>query len=641
MAAGSIEAPKGSWLLRRLALGLFYLTVLALGIGAPLVSLPPPEGGVDLDRAVFRPLEDPDRPAAAAEEPVSLPHSFRVPGAGRFGGGVYRLEFDYSPDGSEPWSLLIPNYSGRILVRVNDTLLYDSDWTHSGKITTLIWPDIVAIPEPVLKIGTNLVEIRVVMLFGRSTYLGDLYAGPDSLLRPVYQQHRFLLVMLPQLLFAWQFAFSVMLLIFWAVRRSERSYVLYAGILFFNSMSNLVVIVPESLVHPLVMPLSNLAFSWVTALLVPFAFSFVNRPPPRASFLFAALPLGHNAAFLLLPPEGFHLLTWYVAVPVAVTLSCVALGVLFYAAFRQGNHGAHVILGATLLTLLMILHEAPILYGAAGKRLFLNPFSIPVFMMLSVISTVLMWRFAAALYAVDHFNQKLRREIAEAEAALRIGLAREQAQERAIALEAERSRLTRDLHDGLAGQLVSMVALSRRADASVGDFGAAARKALVDLRLVIASMAEVGDDPGMMLANFRDHIQPQLRSLGVTLDWQMHALPEGSGWSSSTALELFRLLQEATINAARHSGADRVRIEIRPTGDGVRVVVSDKGCGGAADRPGGYGLANMRRRARTIGARLVIESGAGGTAVILDLPRLTDEPASPARPVGIDAAAPG
>lgn len=168
-----------------------------------------------------------------------------------------------------------------------------------------------------------------------------------------------------------------------------------------------------------------------------------------------------------------------------------------------------------------------------------------------------------------------------------------------------------------------MVALSGRADADARDLGAAARRALADLRLVIASMAEVGDDPGMMLANFRDHIEPQLRALGITLDWWMHVLPEASGWSSSTVLELFRLLQEATINAARHSGADRVMIEISPTDGGVRVVVADRGKGGAADRPGGYGLANMRRRAQAIGARLAIDSYPGGTRVSVDLPSLT------------------
>lgn len=602
---------------------LFYLAVLTVGIGSRFFHLSPPQGGVPLDYALFQPLTDVGQPADVPETTVSLPHSMKVPGAGRFGGGLYRLEFTYSPDSSGPWSVLIPGYSGRILVRVNGALLYDSDWTHSGQSVTLIWPDIIPIPEPVLKDGTNTVDIQAVMLVGRKSYLGSLHAGPDALLRPVYQRHHFLLVMLPRLLFGWQIAFSMLLAIVWMVRRSEWSYILCAGILLFNSGSNLAFVIPESLASPLVMQLSNLSFSWVTALLVPFAFSFVKRRPPRTSLLLAALPLGTVGGFLLLPPGIFHILNWYVAVPVAMTLACCAVAVLLNAAFRHGNDGAHAILGATLLGFLMLSHEMPFLYGATGARLSINPFSIPVLMLLSVTSIVLVWRFAAALNAVDQFNAKLRREIAEAEAALRISLTREQTQERAIALEAERSRLTRDLHDGLAGQLVSMVALSGRADADARDLGTAARKALADLRLVIASMAEVGDDPGMMLANFRDHIEPQLRALGVALDWRMHALPEASGWSSSTVLELFRLLQEATINAARHSGAGRVMIEILPMDGGVRVVVADTGCGGAADRPGGYGLANMRRRAQAIGARLVIDSGPGGTRVIVDLPSRT------------------
>lgn len=51
------------------------------------------------------------------------------------------------------------------------------------------------------------------------------------------------------------------------------------------------------------------------------------------------------------------------------------------------------------------------------------------------------------------------------------------------------------------------------------------------------------------------------------------------------------------------------------------VVASMAEAGGATDRPGGYGLANMRRRAQVIGGRLAIASGPGGTRIPLDLPR--------------------
>ncbi|XEY17139.1 hypothetical protein ABMY26_08755 [Azospirillum sp. HJ39] len=51
------------------------------------------------------------------------------------------------------------------------------------------------------------------------------------------------------------------------------------------------------------------------------------------------------------------------------------------------------------------------------------------------------------------------------------------------------------------------------------------------------------------------------------------------------------------------------------------MVVADDGRCGASDRPGGYGLANMRRRALAIDARLAIVFGPGGSRIMLDLPR--------------------
>ena len=130
--------------------------------------------------------------------------------------------------------------------------------------------------------------------------------------------------------------------------------------------------------------------------------------------------------------------------------------------------------------------------------------------------------------------------------------------------------------------------------------------------LVVASLADVQGDLGMILANFRDQIEPQVRNLGVTLSWHMSDLPPIGALSASETLELFWLLREATLNAARHSGADRVCIEIRAIDHGARIVISDRGGGGAAARPGGQGLPNMHRRAQAIGGRLTIDSGSTG-----------------------------
>ena len=84
----------------------------------------------------------------------------------------------------------------------------------------------------------------------------------------------------------------------------------------------------------------------------------------------------------------------------------------------------------------------------------------------------------------------------------------------------------RDLHDGLGGQLVSIVALSEH-NAWEGDrIGNAARAALKDLRLVIDAMDDIDGDLMLALGAWRERTAAQLRSHGLPLEWRVLA-PEG------------------------------------------------------------------------------------------------------------------
>src|SRR4029079_13392416 len=88
----------------------------------------------------------------------------------------------------------------------------------------------------------------------------------------------------------------------------------------------------------------------------------------------------------------------------------------------------------------------------------------------------------------------------------------------------ERTRLMRDLHDGLGGQLVSIVALSERGHegATITD---AARAALKDLRLVIDSMDDIGGDLMLALGSWRERAAAQLRPHDIALDWRVGTPP--------------------------------------------------------------------------------------------------------------------
>src|SRR5690606_385721 len=171
---------------------------------------------------------------------------------------------------------------------------------------------------------------------------------------------------------------------------------------------------------------------------------------------------------------------------------------------------------------------------------------------------------------------------------------------RRASLSEERMRLKNNLHDVIDGELMSIVAMGERTtDPAARDITQACHRALTDLRLVVDSMEDVGDDLGMMLVAFRDRIDPQLRRSGIRLDWQVRDLPDLPGLSPATTLAIFRILQESVNNAVRHSGSKVVEVvssESLLPGHGVRLAVRDHGRGGAMLRRGHHGMDNMQRR---------------------------------------------
>lgn len=102
----------------------------------------------------------------------------------------------------------------------------------------------------------------------------------------------------------------------------------------------------------------------------------------------------------------------------------------------------------------------------------------------------------------------------------------------------------------------------------------------------------------------------------VDLDVEHEVLPE------QVAGELFRISQEAVINAGRHADASTVTVTLRRQREAVELRVADDGAGfeQAGPKPGHLGLAGMRERAELLGGRLDIETSADGTVVTARVP---------------------
>jgi signal transduction histidine kinase len=190
--------------------------------------------------------------------------------------------------------------------------------------------------------------------------------------------------------------------------------------------------------------------------------------------------------------------------------------------------------------------------------------------------------------------------------------------------------IARELHDEFGQILTAIGSMLGRAEKQVPE-GSALRG---DLR-------EVGEIAQAALDNVRglsQSLHPSLlEELGLesTIDWYLSTVENQLGVrveyehagapvrvDDTTAIHVYRVLQEAVSNVARHSGAKRAWVRLRNDPDTLALEVEDHGKGldpGTVRR--GLGLVAMRERAALVGGTLeVLKPRAGGTLVRLTVP---------------------
>ncbi|MDZ7653695.1 MAG: ATP-binding protein [Burkholderiaceae bacterium] len=240
-------------------------------------------------------------------------------------------------------------------------------------------------------------------------------------------------------------------------------------------------------------------------------------------------------------------------------------------------------------------------------------FATPV--VLGTAGWALLTRFVDTLNAAELLNVDLEAMVADRARELQAQFARVRELERGQVLAAERERLMRDMHDGLGGNLVSLLAMIEGGRSQPAELTSAVHGALDDMRLMVDSLDPVDDDLNVVLAMYRDRIAPRLRGAGVDLQWNIDLLPPLPGLSPARVLNVLRLLQEAVTNAVRHGRARRIEVDAAAGDGAVTIEVADDGCGfDPATVARGRGLRNMAHRAREAGADLNIDSRPGAGA---------------------------
>ncbi|MEU4113970.1 sensor histidine kinase [Kitasatospora sp. NPDC028055] len=326
----------------------------------------------------------------------------------------------------------------------------------------------------------------------------------------------------------------------------------------------------------------------------------VEVPPPGAP---AALRLGRLRLALAWRQLGYHLLIGPV-----LALCALAAGYVW---------GIALVLTTLYAWVWLLPPEAGLRGELAGLDVALTVFGVLLLVAapwLTTLTARLEVRAAQLLLGPNRAEKLERRveEIAESRAGL------------VDAVDAERRRIERDLHDGAQQRLTSLamnLGLARRTlrdcppDAMQVIVAAheEAQAAIDELRDLVRGLhPAVLEDRGLdaALSGIAARAPLPVR-LDVELSERIAPTVEAVAYFT---------VSEALTNVAKHARAEQVDVSVRTAGGVLRLVVSDDGVGGA-DASRGTGLTGLRQRAASVDGTLSVLSPLGGpTTITVELP---------------------
>jgi len=191
----------------------------------------------------------------------------------------------------------------------------------------------------------------------------------------------------------------------------------------------------------------------------------------------------------------------------------------------------------------------------------------------------------------------------------------------------EQQRIGQELHDGLGQELTGLGYLAATLCCDLKQHGAAeadmadqladgVERALEQARAIARGLVPVEIDAAGLLAALEQLTAESEARCGVACRLVCHEPPAFD--DTAKAAQLFRIVQEAVNNAARHARAKRITVEVKAGAGQAVFEVSDDGVGISPDgeRAGGMGLRIMHYRADVIGALLSVGAAPGGGTLV-------------------------
>ncbi len=533
------------------------------------------------------------------------------------------VNLDHTP--KQLWAILIPAVKMNAAVFLNGKLLGSGGRFSDPVARNWMRPLLFSIPDGLLHSGNNIIHVRVKSDPPGSGQLCILQLAPYKDLVRAYDIHYLFHITSIEIITTMLLVMGGFIAVLWLVRRQETYYGYYALAVIIWGIHNFNIFITD-------IPVSTRLWDWFayitigfyTFLSLIFIHRFLGKHHPRIEIAVITTGLAGSIILAFLDDSRFYSAVYLIWYPIVFSTGFYILTYTCIEAWKRRSVELQFLTATGGITMLYASHDMMVMHGLANwEDGYFIQYAAAV--LLTLFSIVLLRRYTKSLHEIDSLNRDLEKRVEEKHIQLEENYNRLRQMESERVLAEERERLTRDMHDGMGGHLVSTLAMIESGNASMQAIATALKDSLDDLRLMIDSMDIQENDLATLLGMFRMRIAQRLKNSQLTLRWLVDDIPPIQNFGPQQALHVLRILQEAITNTIKHAQANSICLSTylsthKAGNASVIVEISDNGNGITASNTLGNGLKNMHHRARMAGGTLEIHSDTSGTQIRLLLP---------------------
>lgn len=563
---------------------------------------------------------------------TTLPYHWDRLHHNRSGTAIFEVPFTMAGESAGPYGLYVARVGNTAEIWLNGALL-----SRYGDLQTANQTDFSKVPQYML-IPTqllqkeNLFRIAIHADGGRRGGLSPLLIGPEAEIRHIFDSALRWRITDSRVVAMFSLMVGVMALMLWLTQsyRSQITAPVRDGLYLSAALAELSWVVRLSdagwVQPPLTWPwwsaVQTVAYAgWIcgAALFCHHVAGWhqhVSMRWVRAALWGLLLTSGPAAYLSQIRHEALYLTAWFGV----ASLMFVGYGsVYFLAAVRRPGTERLLVATAGLLNVLAGVRDWLVIRAS-------DSFDVASWIRYSsvlfglALGYIVLTRFRQASMQARDLMDNMADKVLEKERALAASYLQLEQQAREHERSAERTRILRDMHDGVGSHISAAIRQLQSGKASHAELLQTLRDSLDQLKLSIDAMHLPAGDVTALLANLRYRLESRFKASDIELQWDVDLLEPLAGLDDKAMRQLQFMVFEALSNVLQHARASVLRIELRAMPDGgARLLVIDNGIGFELGSVQQRGLSSLRERAAAIGAQLVVDSAPGRTVVEIRL----------------------